>query len=595
MPRTLIDMLRSTADRVGDENGVRFYETRHASEFMGYAELDRSAKTIAAALAERGLVPGDVVVIAQNPGFDFIKAVYGALYAGVAVAPTAASGNGAPADIAKGIAGIAAASGAKLILSQDAVLDRLRDPYQDGAFGDVPVVTVSQLLQSGDPNAWVPPDIDENALAGLMFTSGSTGDPKGVIFTHSTLLAAQEVGRMAMNLSERSVLVGWLPFHHSFGLSVQVLLPVYLGASAVLTSTAQFQRHPIFWLQLISKHRATASAAANFAFGLCTQFATDEQVADLDLSSLEVISNGSEPVRTETVNAFLDRFASAGVHEGMFAPALGTTESMLVTMKRIGEKLFVVNADAEALESGVLRQAEPGQRAAEMVSCGPAAPLCEVAVVDPATGTRLPDGSVGEIWLSSPATSPGYWQRPDATAETFGARLPDDTHDYNRTGDLGALIDGELFITGRLKDLIIVRGRNIYPQDIEAAATRFHDAIGIGTAFELTGHPAEVGIVVEVDLDLVPADADELAVLARELRSSLVREFSLPSLAVAFLPQGELPRTAIGKVKRAFTRSEIEQGTLRVVYAEGFNVMERDASPNGGIRAFVTRNNIAGT
>jgi acyl-CoA synthetase (AMP-forming)/AMP-acid ligase II len=229
-----------------------------------------------------------------------------------------------------------------------------------------------------------------------------------------------------------------------------------------------------------------------------------------------------------------------------------------------------------------------------MVSCGPAAPLCEVAVVDPATSTRLPDGAVGEIWLASPATSPGYWQRPDATAETFGARLPGDRHDYNRTGDLGALIGGELFVTGRLKDLIIVRGRNIYPQDIEAAATRFHDAIGIGTAFELTGHPAEVGIVLELDLDLMPAD-DELAGFARELRSSLVREFSLPSLAIAFLPQGELPRTAIGKVKRVFTRSEIEKGALRVIYAEGFNVMEHDASPNGGIRAFATRNNIAGT
>jgi len=569
MADTLVDMLRSTADRVGDENGFRFYETRHESDFLGYAELDRRSRTIATALADRGLVPGDVVVLALNPGFDFIEAVYGALYAGLAIAPTAASGNATTAAVAASIAGIASASGAKLILTQGAVLDKLREPYAAGAFGDVPAVTVAQLRASGDPDAWVSPDVDKTALAGLMFTSGSTGDPKGVIFTHQTLIAAQEIGRLSMQLSDQTVLVGWLPFHHSFGLSVQVLLPVYLGASAVLTSTAQFQRHPIFWLQLISKHRATASAAANFAFGLCTQFATDQQVAELDLSSLRVISNGSEPVRTETVRAFLERFASAGVRESMFAPALGTTESMLVTMKPMGEKLVVLDADAKALESGILRAAATGQRAVEMVSCGPAAPLCEVAVVDPATGIRLADGEVGEIWLASPATSPGYWHRPDATAETFGARLPGDEHRYNRTGDLGALIDGELFVTGRLKDLIIVRGRNIYPQDIEAAAVRFHPAVGAGTAFELTGHPCEVGIVLEVDGEKMPADGGASA-FARDLRSALVRELSLPSLAIAFLPTGELPRTAIGKVKRSFTRAALENGELDVAYADGF-------------------------
>jgi acyl-CoA synthetase (AMP-forming)/AMP-acid ligase II len=411
-----------------------------------------------------------------------------------------------------------------------------------------------------------------------LFTSGSTGDPKGVIYTQATFLGSMAVNELAMGGTTDSVIVGWMPCHHAFGLAVQVLFPVYLGADVVLTSTEQFQRRPIFWLQLISRHRGTMSAAANFAFGLCTQFATDEQIAELDLTSLQVISNGSEPVRTATIQAFLDRFESTGIREGMIAPALGTSESMLVTMKPIGQDLVILDVDAAGLETGTIQAAPPGARSIEMVSCGVACPLCEVAIVDASTGTRLPDGQVGEIWLSSPATSPGYWHRPDATAEAFGAKLDGDERSYNRTGDLGALIAGELFITGRLKDLIIVRGRNIYPQDIEAAAIRVHPAVGIGTAFELVGHPAEIGIILELDGDEIPEDSHGLDALAAIVRSALVHQFSLPSLAIAFLPTGDLPRTAIGKVKRRFTRSQFERGELGVMYADGFALQIQEAA-----------------
>ncbi|MEO6826047.1 MAG: fatty acyl-AMP ligase [Microbacteriaceae bacterium] len=578
MTGTLIEMLRSTADRVGDEHGIRFYETREESAFLGYAELDRSSRTMAAALSQRGLVPGDVVVLALNSDLEFIRAAYGALYAGLAIAPAPVSETNAPDVMRARIAEIAAASGARLIISQEAVLDRFRPLPTAESFGSVAVTTVAELRNAGDAKAWTEPAIDEGALATLMFTSGSTGDPKGVVSTHGTLLSSMEALTPSLNGTPDSVIVGWAPFHHAMGFAVAVILPAYLAASAVLTTAVQFQRRPIFWLQLISRHRGTMSAAANFAFALCTQFATDEQISELDLSSLDVIVNGAEPVRTETMRAFLDRFSSAGIRESMMAPGFGATETMLVTMKQLGQKMVVLDFDATALESGTLKPVTKSERSVELVSCGVAGPGCIVAIADPSTGERLADGQVGEIWAAGPNIAHGYWRRPDATAEAFGAHLADDEHDYYRTGDLGALINGEMFVTGRLKDLIIVRGRNIYPQDIEAAAARFHPAVGMGTAFELTGHPADVGIILEVDGNETPLDNAELNTLALNLRSDLVHQFSLPSLAIGFLVAGELPRTALGKVRRAFTRSALENGQLRLVYADGFSPRVQDAA-----------------
>lgn len=590
MTGTLTEMLRSAADRVGDEHGIRFYETREESEFVGYAELDRSSGAMAVALAQRGLVPGDVVVLALNSDLDFIRATYGALYAGLAIAPAPVSGSGAADVMADRIAAIAAASSARLIISQDAVLERIRQLPEPVSFDGVTVATVTELLDAGEllsaggPSSWVEPALDGDALAALMFTSGSTGDPKGVVSTHASLLAAMEALQPGMNGTQDSVIVSWAPFHHAMGFATGVLLPAYLAASAVLTTAVQFQRRPVFWLQLISRHRGTISAAANFAFALCTQFATDEQIAELDLTSLDVVVNGAEPVRTETVHAFLERFGQAGVRESMMAPGFGTTETMLVTLKPRGQTLVVLDADAAALEAGTIKPVARSERSVELVSCGVAGPNCVVAIADPSTGERLPDGQVGEIWTAGPNIAHGYWQRPDATAEAFGARLADDEHDYYRTGDLGALIRGEMFVTGRLKDLIIVRGRNIYPQDIEAAATRFHPALGVGAAFELAGHPADVGIVVELEEEAVTLDDAELNTLAGNLRAALVHEFSLPSLAIGLLTAGELPRTAIGKVRRSFTRAALEEGELRLVYADGFAPHVQDVARSVAVR-----------
>jgi acyl-CoA synthetase (AMP-forming)/AMP-acid ligase II len=565
----LIAAFRDVAEARGDDNGVHFYSSPSQSSYLSYRDLDRQSRAIASSLTARGLVPGDVVVIALNSDLDYIGALFGALYAGLAISPAVATGSAAPDVIAHRIAVIAEASGAQLIITQDSVLTALAEPIEAGVFGDLSAVTVTELLHAGDPDAWSEPAIEPSGLAGLFFTSGSTGNPKGVIFTHETLIAGIEMCRQVTHFDHETVLVGWMPFHHAWGMIMELLMPAYFGTKVVLTSTAQFQRRPVFWLQLISEHRATMSIGADFAFGLCAQFATDEQVAALDLSSLTVLMSGGEPVREATVDSFVERFGPAGLHRDSIMPVLGMTEAMLITAKPVGEKLTVLKADAGALEAGQLSKAG-GDRAIELVSCGRPGPGCSVAIVDPQTGIRMDDGQVGEIWVSSPAVTPGYWRNPEATAETFGARLESEAAGYLRTGDLGAMLDGELFVTGRVKDLIIVRGRNIYPQDIEAAANRIHPSVRLAAAFELTEHPSDVGIVVEYDPEHIADDDDALQKLSAQLRSQLVSEFSLPSLAIALVRLGDLPLTQSGKVRRSFSRSAIERGDLVVAYADGF-------------------------
>ena len=572
---SIVAMLRSTADRVGDERGIRYYPTPARSSFVGFLELDRRSRAIGACLTERGLAPGDVVVLAIADGHDFLAGAYGALYAGLIIAPAAVAGFGDSGVLTERIAAIAADSEAKLVLSEDALLDAIANGGELG----VPVATVSELLLAGDAERWVDPERDADALAALIYTSGSTGSPKGVMLSHAGLLAFLQIARTAMQADDRSVIVGWMPLHHSLGLIMHVLLPVYLGAQAVLTATEQFQRRPVFWLQLISAHHATISVGSNFAFELCTQFATDEQIGDLDLSSLTMLMTAGETVRISTVREFVHRFAPAGMRESMVTPAMGMTEVTYIAVKPIHTDVVVLNADAGGIERGMLTDTE-GARATQLVSCGQAAPLCSVVIVDPATGDRLCDGRIGEIWMTSPAVSPGYWRNLEATAATFGARLPGDVRRYVRTGDLGGIVDGNLFLTGRVKDLIIVRGRNIYPADLEAAAARTHPAVRTAAAFELEHTAAGAGIAIELDRERLVASGLTFAALSAIIRGALVREFSLPSLAVALLDAGGLPVTAGGKVRRIATGAMLQNGELSVLHVDGLNSF---TIPDGGI------------
>jgi acyl-CoA synthetase (AMP-forming)/AMP-acid ligase II len=563
-PATAFDALQRTASTYGDERGIRYYPTLEQSEYCGFAELDRRARAIAHALRAHGLAVGDRAIIALSPGLGWAEAVFGAMYAGVAFVPAPIAGFGAGAALADKVAALTRAAEGAVIITDDAVSAAI-----DGADLGAPALLLADLRTTGDALEWTAPSIGSDAIAWLFFTSGSTGDPKGVIGTHGALVATAEAAAELIGADADSTLVGWLPLHHAMGLVMQVLVPGVNGGQSVLTTTEQFQRRPLSWLQLMSYHKATVSLAGNFAFDLCTKFATDEQVAELDLSSIRALVSGSEPVRPATVAAFVERFAPAGLDPTTIAPAFGMTEAMFITAKPLGVPYTITSVDPEQLGVGKVVASDQAD-AAQLVSCGVTASATTLRIVDPETLTALGEGTIGEVWISSPSVSPGYFRRPDATAETFGFTLAGDARSYVRTGDLGALVDDEIYITGRLKDLIILRGRNIHPSDIEAAASALSPALGVSAAFELSGAGAPVGIIVEFDADISPVAGDELL---ERIRDELARTFSLPAVAVGLVSVGDVPRTPTGKIRRAPARSLVLAGDLEFIHATGFDAV----------------------
>lgn len=571
LPLTVVDAVRRTAAEVGNTRGLHRYVTHEQTEFRGWGDLERAARAGAASLQARGLGPGDTVVLALDPGYEFVECCLATMFAGCAVVPAPVTGFGTQGVPAGRILGLAEASGAAYVLTHEPVLARLADAEgRTGAesLAGVELVAADDLVSSGDPDAWREPAIDGDSTALLMFTSGSTGDPKGVIGTHANIMETAFVMGPACGVERGATLVGWAPLHHVMGLFVQVLNPACHGATSVLIPTEIFQRRPLLWLQAMSDFQATTSVGGNFAFSLMTRLASDDFVATLDLSHVVSLMSGSEPVLASTVHAFVEKFAAAGLKPNAVAPAYGMTEAMAISISPLLGDLVIERFDVDALEHGRLqRSSEPG--AAEWVSNGPAPEGVTVVIVDPDTHEILPDGEVGEIWAASKMIAAGYYRRPEATAETFGWTQPGhEGKEFLRTGDLGALLDDELYITGRVKDLIIVRGRNIYPQDIEASARKVTGA-GIGAAFELADARTPVGIVLELEADADGAVREDLEALAGELVEHLMRAHSLPAVAVAIQAPGHLPRTAAGKVRRSLTRAGLLDGTLPVLHSVG--------------------------
>ncbi|MCS5733380.1 AMP-binding protein [Herbiconiux daphne] len=567
---TVIDGLRATAREFGNDHGILYYSAPDETSYRGYRDLDENARRISHSLTKHGLVPGSTVVIGLSDALQVADAAFGAMYTGIAFVPAPVAGFGAGAQLGHSVTGLVKASEASAVLVDAAVLERL------GASKDslgASVLVLEDLLAEGDPDAWTEPAIDGDTIAYLMFTSGSTGDPKGVICTHRGVIETAWATEQLFSNNSDATVVGWAPMHHVMGLGLQAIFPAITGAKVVVCSTALFQKRPIFWLQLISRHRGTMSAAGNFAFDLVTQLATDEQIADLDLSSLVSLLSGSEPVRPASVHAFLARFASTGVTASMIAPAMGMTEAMLIACKFPGEQLTIRRFDKTELERGHLEPAGPDadpRASVEYVSCGRWTDRTSLVIVDPDTLQPVADGQVGEIWIDSPMVSPGYFRRPDATAETFGRSIEGSDRSYMRTGDLAAVLDGQLYVTGRLKEMLILRGRNVYPQDIEAAARLISPAVGIGAVFELHGHPSAIGIAFEYSEDALAESGETLPSLAAKVHDALVTGHSLPSLAVGIVSEGSLPRTPTGKVRRQPTRQQLEAGSLAAVHSSGF-------------------------
>ncbi|MEA2691749.1 MAG: hypothetical protein QOJ16_1136, partial [Acidobacteriota bacterium] len=488
MKRTLVDLLRSRAADAADRTEYLFLANGEVeSERLSAAALDARARAIAARLAETAAA-GDRALLLFPPGLDFIAAFFGCLYAGVIAVPAYPP---RPGRGGERLAAIAGSCRPAAVLTTAELLGRLRAGATDAAGLAAARWLAVDAVATEAGELWRDPGVGPETAAFLQYTSGSTAEPKGVVVTHGNLLHNERMIQEGFGQSAASVIVGWLPLHHDMGLIGNVLQPLYCGARCILMSPLAFLQRPEVWLRAISRYRATTSGGPNFAYELCLRKVGEAARAELDLASWSVAYNGAEPVRAETLERFAAAFAPAGFRRAAFYPCYGLAEATLyVTGGEVGTAPPIRAFDGRPL-----------------VGCGTARLGQSVRIVDPESRRPAAPGEIGEIWVAGPSVAQGYWGLPEASAAVFGAHIAgeDPALPFLRTGDLGFLDAGELFVTGRLKELIILRGRNHYPQDIEITALASHGALRPGGAaafaVEAAGEGGGEELVVAVEIE----------------------------------------------------------------------------------------------
>ncbi|TMR20504.1 fatty acyl-AMP ligase [Nonomuraea turkmeniaca] len=528
-----------------------------------YSQLDEEARGRAAWLRER-FPQGSRVLLLHPTGLEFAAALFGCLYAGMIAIPAPLPGS--YQHHRKRLAAIAGDSGAALVMTASSDLVEVREWMADLGGAAIPIVAGDEPGLF-NPEDWRPVPLNRSTIALLQYTSGSTGDPKGVVLQHDQILYNTAAGSEDLRWGGRAG--GWLPLYHDMGINTQILWPLLRGESSVLMTPTTFVRRPVQWLRMIDVHGINASCAPNFAFELCVRKVRDEDAAALDLSRWRVAPCGSEPVDPRVLTAFAAKFAVSGFPPETLIPAYGMAEATVYVTGRPGRSPVIRRVDLDVLAQGRLAPAGEDRPAREIVSCGTPTSACEIRVVDPESREVLPEGRLGEIWLRGPSISPGYWQRDD-NAEHFAAVTADGDGGYLRTGDLGVLDDGELYVHGRLKDMIIVYGRNVYPQDIEQELRAQHPELGkAGVVFSGPGTvPGDDESTVVVTHEVAGVPADRLPALAAEIRHTVGREFGIRVGTVLLVKPGAVPRTTSGKVRRSTTRDLFRAGSLTPLYQD---------------------------
>ncbi len=563
-PTNIVETLRHWAET--EPSHVAFYFLRDGETdevCWTYAELDRRARAIAAKLQSMKML-GARALLLYPPGLDFVAGFFGCLYAGTVAVPAYPPRRNRNMMRIQAISDNAAA---RVVLSVHEVTNRV-----SGLLDEAPhlkdlawIATDDVPLEMADQ--WDPPEFHDQMLAVLQYTSGSTGTPKGVVLVHRNLMHNLGLITYGFEPTRDGIGAFWLPTYHDMGLIGGILNPVYAGCACVLMSPLAFLQKPIRWLRAITRYGVTISGGPNFAYDLCHQKVTDEQMGELDLSTWEVAFNGAEPIRARTLERFAERFAQAGFRANALYPCYGMAESTLfITGGRKKEPPVELYCEGTALDEHRIVPVEPeAPDARRLIGCGHVAPGQQLYIVDPVSYRRLPEDLVGEIWVDSPSVGLGYWNNPGATQETFHAKLADSTSGtYLRTGDLGFVHKGELFVTGRLKDLIIVRGVNRYPQDIELTVEQSSNHLQAGAvgcfSVDLDGQERLI-IVSEVERKRRKDWSDVI----QAIRKNVTVEHDLPPDGVVLVRFGSIPKTSSGKIQRHACRDNFLNRTLLVV------------------------------
>ena len=574
---TLVDVLQWRASHQANRVALTFLLDGETDEArLTYAELDRRARAIGALLQNEGATGGRALLLFP-PGLDYIAAFFGCLYGGVVAVPAYPPKRNRSIDRLQGIVDNAEAA---FVLSTNQLVASLRrSAPESGGLGLLSWLATDHVGE-GVEDAWQKPVIDSRSLAFLQYTSGSTGTPKGVMVSHGNLVENSTQLRDKFGLGSESHGVIWLPPYHDMGLVGGIIQPIFAGFPATLMAPADFLQQPRRWLQAIARVGATVAGGPNFAFDLCARKIGPEERSSLDLSTWQIAFCGSEPVRPDVMERFITAFEPCGLCRSAFYPVYGLAEAtLLVSGGKLNVPPVIRSFHRVALASNravIVPFGEPDSQA--LVGCGDASIGQEIAIVHPDTFTGCAPDEIGEIWIKGPNVAQGYWQKPIETKRDFQAYRSDTgAGTYLRTGDLGIALDGELFITGRIKDLIIIRGSNHYPQDIEATVEKSHPALrpSCSAAFSvIDGTEERLVVVCEVDREHRHPD---IPAIARAIRQAVSEEHGILVHEIVLIKHASIPKTSSGKIQRHACRDGYFAGDLGVVGRVGPELVRESA------------------
>jgi acyl-CoA synthetase (AMP-forming)/AMP-acid ligase II/acyl carrier protein len=580
-PRSLVDLLSQRSDATGDKPVFTFIRPDGVEDGqLTYGSLHQKAMAIAAELQAR-TAPGDRAVLLFPPGLDFIAAFFGCMYAGVIAVPAPIPSRNR---LTTAVAAIFQASRPAIALSTADHEEQARKTYATHlGLSQCPWIAVDRI-PSDRGDGWRDPQIDGNQVAFLQYTSGSTSQPKGVMLSHDNLLYNASLVQKAFCTTPDSHAVFWLPLYHDMGLIGGVIQPVYCGGSSTLMAPAAFLQRPALWMETISRTRASISGGPDFAYDLCARKVPADARSELDLSSWRLAFVGAERIRPQTIDHFVHKFGGCGFRREAFFPCYGLAEATLMVSGGPHQKPPVVlNVNADALARNRVRISRSEDATCRsLVGCGENLNGQRIVVVDPHTRVSLSEGNVGEIWVRGPSVADGYFENPQATTATFRACLAGGGDGpWLRTGDLGFMHQKQLFVTGRLKNLIIIRGRNHYPEDIEQTINAAHAGLRAGhcAAFSMDADGQEQLVVVqEVEPRHRGLNTDAAI---QSIRTAIANRHDLEVHAVVLVKAGEVPRTSSGKTRRAACRERFLRGELKIVAAwKAENVEHGTGSPD---------------
>jgi acyl-CoA synthetase (AMP-forming)/AMP-acid ligase II len=564
---SLASILRHRAAERPNDPGYIFLPDRGGEQHqITYAELYGRARALALRLAVHGK-RGDRAVLLFPPGLDFVVAFFGCLFAGIIAVPMMIPRRDSRRDASAAI--LADCSPRFAITCRD--LGAVARPDLGNRFSDAELewLVVDALGAEPNPNVALPA-LERADIAFLQYTSGSTSTPKGVIVSHDNLLQNLEMIRIAFGNTAQSTHVTWVPHYHDMGLILGILQSLYVGSLCVLMAPVSFLQRPLSWLRAIHEYRAEIAGGPNFAYDLCVKRHRPEEMEGVDLSCWKLAYNGAEPVRAETIERFTSTFAPYGFAANSAHPAYGMAEAtLLISSGKRGDGPVMLAVRRDALQNGKAASAALNDHIHRVVGCG--RPLIgeRLAIVDPDSRRRLRAGQIGEIWVAGPHLARGYWGNPEATAAVFGAVMHDESAEiWLRTGDLGFLDENnELYVTGRIKDLIIIRGVNHYPQDIENTVQDCHPALRqhCGAAFSVLDQNDGEQLVIVQEVERTFRHRFAISEIIGAIREAVTREHEIGPRDIVLIRTGALPQTTSGKIQRNLTKQMFLAGSLAIL------------------------------